>query len=124
RRDALLELLELRARGGAELGVEIGERLVEEEERRLAHDRARERDPLALASRELAGLAREQVPDPEQARGPLDLLLPLGRGHPLGLERKRDVSEDGEVRVEGVALEDHRDPALTRRQVVDDPAAD
>src|SRR5262249_61476621 len=31
---------------------------------------------------------------------------------------------DGQVRIEGVALEDHGDPALARREMVDDPAAD
>ena len=47
---ALLELLELEARRGAELGVEVGERLVEQEDLRLADERAGERDSLTLAA--------------------------------------------------------------------------
>ena len=43
----------------AQLGVEVGERLVHQERRRLAHDGPAHRDALALAARELAGLAVE-----------------------------------------------------------------
>ena len=38
---------------------------------------------------------------------------------PLLLKREADVVGDGHVRVERVVLEDHRDVALRRRQVVD-----
>ena len=54
-----LELRELRAHLDAELGVEVGERLVEEEHRRLANDRATHRHSLALPARELPRLAVE-----------------------------------------------------------------
>ena len=37
----------------SQAGVEIGERLVEQEDVRLAHDRAADRDALALAARKL-----------------------------------------------------------------------
>src|SRR5206468_12528313 len=35
-------------------------------------------------------------------------------------QRERDVVANAQVRVEGIALEHHRDVALLRRQVVDD----
>ena len=69
-RIASLELLELLAGRRAQLGVEVRERLVEQEDLRLADDRARERDPLALAAGELARLAVEQAADAEQVRRP------------------------------------------------------
>src|SRR5262249_55508673 len=47
-----------------------------------------------------------------------------GPGHLLGLQREGDVLVDGEVGIESVTLKDHRDPALARRQVVDELAAD
>ncbi len=119
-----LELLELVARRGAQLGVEVGERLVEQEDRGLAHQRARQRHPLALAARELAGLALQERIDPEQLRGPGDLAVDLVLRGPLGLQGKGDVAADGEVRVEAVALEHHGDAAAARRHLVDRPAVD
>jgi hypothetical protein len=40
------------------------------------------------------------------------------------LEPEREVVVDGHVRVERVALEDHRHVSILRRQVVDDAVAD
>ena len=85
RADAALEPLELVARGGAQLRVEVGERLVEQEHVRLAHERARERDALALAAGQLARLAVEQVADLQQLGGPQRALLALALLHPLRL---------------------------------------
>ena len=46
------------------------------------------------------------------------------RGNALRPQRKGDVVAHGEVRIEAVALEHHRDAAGARRNVVDDVAAD
>ena len=51
-----LQLAQLEARLEAQLGVEVGERLVEQEQARLAHDRARQR-ARAAAGRPRAGRA-------------------------------------------------------------------
>ena len=51
----LLELLQLTARAGPQLRVQIGQRLIEQEHGWLAHERAGQRHPLALAARKLAG---------------------------------------------------------------------
>ena len=53
----------------AQTCVEVGERLVHEEDARVADDRAAHRDALALAARELARLALEQVCEPERLAG-------------------------------------------------------
>ena len=50
----LVQFLDLGAHRHAQLGVEVGERLVEQEHLRVAHDRAAHRDALALAAGELA----------------------------------------------------------------------
>ena len=71
-----VKLDQLGAHAGAQLGVEVGERLVEEEGCRVADQGAAERHALALAAGELAGLAGEQLADAEQARG----LAHPGRG--------------------------------------------
>ena len=54
RGDLLVQPLDLAAHLVAELGVEVGERLVEQEDPRVAHDGAADGDALALAAGELA----------------------------------------------------------------------
>ena len=54
-----LQRLDLDTHLHAQLGIEIGQRLVEEEDRRLAHDGPAHGDALALAAGKLARLAVE-----------------------------------------------------------------
>ncbi len=54
-----MQLGELEPHLHAQLGVEVGERLVEEEDLRVADQRAADGDALALAAGELRGLAVE-----------------------------------------------------------------
>ena len=89
----------------------------------MAHDRAAHRDTLALAAREGAGLAVEQLTDAEQLRRVLDATPPLGLGDALHPEREPDVVANGHVRAERVVLEDHRDVTIDRIEVVDDLVA-
>jgi hypothetical protein len=74
-----LETLDLDAHLHAQLRIEVGERLVEEEHLGLAHDGTAHGDALALAAGELAGLAVEERLDGEDPRGlaypPVDLVL-------------------------------------------------
>ena len=58
--EPLVQLLDLGAHRDAQLGVEVRERLVEQEHLRIAHDGAAHRDALALAAGELAREALEQ----------------------------------------------------------------
>ena len=62
-RDAepLLQLAHLDLHVLAQLLVERAERLVEQQHRRLDHQRARERDALLLAARELMRIARAEA---------------------------------------------------------------
>ena len=122
--EVVLEPRDLRAHLDAELRVEVREGLVHEERLRLADDRAAHRDALALAAGERARLALEERLEVEDARGVLDAALDLVLRDLLDAEPEGDVLEDGEVRVERVALEDHRDVAIARRHVVHDAIAD
>ena len=108
----------------AQLGVEVRERLVHEERLRLAHDRAAHGDALALSARERARALREHALEPEHLGGVSDSRLDLGSRDLAQLQPERHVLEGRHVRVERVVLEDHRDVAVLRRQVVDDAAAD
>jgi len=116
----LVQRADLRAHLHAQLGIEVGERLVEQEELGIAHDGAAHGDALTLAARELAGIALEQLAEAEDVGRPL---------HPLGdqcavrlpqLQAEGHVVVDGLVRVERVVLEHHGDVAVARRHVVHD----
>ena len=122
--DPALHADDLAAHLHPQLGVQVGERLVHQERRRLAHDRAAHRHPLALAARELPGLAVEQLGQAQHHRRlvhpPADLVL----RHPRHLEAERHVVAHRHVRVEGVVLEHHRDVAVARRQPGHHPVVD
>ncbi len=122
RPDPLVELLQLVAGRRTQLGVEVGQRLVEEEHLRLAYQGAGERHPLPLTARQLSRPPAEQVIDAEQLGGPPHPALPFGLIQALGLEREGDVGGHRLVWVERIALEHHRDLASPRRQPVDDVA--
>ena len=126
RRDAelLLEPLDLTASRHPELGVEVRERLVHQEYRRLADDRPRQGDALALPARELPGAPVEQVVDLERPRHLFDAPPSRVAAEAADLERVADVLTHRHVRVERVALEHHRHVAGPRRQAGDVAIAD
>jgi hypothetical protein len=70
--------LDLGAHLHAQLGVEVGQRLVEQEHLRVAHDGAAHGDALALAAGELARLAVEQRREAEDLGGLGDARVDLG----------------------------------------------
>ena len=117
-------LLDLDAHLHAQLGVEVRERLVEEEDPRLAHDGAADGDALALAAGKLAGLAVEQLVDLQDLGGLRDAPLDLGLRRPQRLQAEGEVLAHRHVRVERVGLEHHREAALGRRDLVHRLAVD
>src|SRR5581483_11087287 len=90
----------------------------------LADDGPAHRDPLSLAAGKRARLPLQERLEIEDLRRPPDPLPDLLLRRPLDLQREGDVVVDGEVRVERVALEDHRDVAALRREPVDHPLPD
>src|SRR6185503_21188061 len=70
-----MQLLDLEAHLHAQLRVEVGQRLVEEEDGRLAHDRTAHRHPLTLSAGKLPRLALEQRSQLEDAGGAIDARL-------------------------------------------------
>ena len=92
---------------------------------RVAHDRAAHRDALALAAGEVRRLALEVLLEVEDRRAASSTLRSISACGGLGeLEREAHVVAHGHVRVQRVVLEDHRDVAVARREVVDALAAD
>ena len=118
------EPADLGAHLDAKLRVEVRERLVHQEGLRLADDRAPHRDALPLAARECPWLLVEERFEAEDLRRLAHALADLLLLHLAQPEAERDVVEDGQVRVERVGLEDHRDVAVLRRHLVDDTVTD
>ena len=81
-----MQLLDLEAHLHAELGVEVRQRLVEQEHRRLAHDRPAHRDALALPARELPRPPLEQRLELEDVGRALHPLADLGAATCRGSE--------------------------------------
>ncbi|MEY9720367.1 hypothetical protein ABIA22_002857 [Sinorhizobium fredii] len=123
-RHALAELGDLDAGGDAQRRVEVGQRLVEEEDLWVAADRPADRDTLALSAGERLRKAVEILGKLEhlcgRANAAVDLLLRfLGDPH-----AERHVVVDGHMRVERIGLEHHGDAALRWRHLVDPLAVD
>ena len=87
-------------------------------------DRARERDALLLATRELRRPASQQLGETGAFRRLAHAAIDFVGGRVAGAKRKRDVVEDGEMRIERVVLEHHRDVAGGRLEAVDPAIAD
>ena len=106
----------------AELEVEGAERFVEQQDRRLVHERARQRDALLLASGELVGPAVVVAAQLHHVEVLLDPVLDVALRDLLAAQTEGDVVGDGHVREQRVRLEDGVDVALERRNA-DDVAA-
>ena len=119
-----LDAQDLGAHLDAQLGVEIRQRLVHQKQLRLAHDCATHRDALALPTRERAWLLRQHLAQAERRRRLAHTTVDLRLRHVSLPQAECHVGVHVHVRVERVVLEDHRDVALLRGQVVDDAPAD
>ena len=112
-------MLDLQPHLHAQLGVEVRQGLVEQEHRRLAHNRAAHGHPLPLPARQFTRLAvqiRLQLQQLGRHRDPRgDLILGcLGDLQPVG-----HVIKHRHMRVKRIVLEHHRDIALHRLGLID-----
>ena len=74
---ALVQFLDLGAHLHAQLGIEVRQRLIEQEHLRIAHDCASHRDTLTLASGQLARIPVEQFAEAEDVGGARHALVDL-----------------------------------------------
>ena len=110
--ELLVQPLDLDAQFRAQLGVEVGQRLVEQEHVDVAHQRAADGDALALAAGELRRLALEQRLDLQDLGGARDAPLDLVLGHAGVLQAEGQVPLHRHLRIERVGLEHHADAAV------------
>ena len=114
-----VQLRDFQAHLHAQRRVEIGERLVEQEDFRVADDRAPDGDALPLAARQLPRASCQQVFDLQRRRhfpdAPIDLLAT--KAHET--EAEADVLGGRHVGEERVGLEDHGDFTLRGRDARD-----
>ena len=123
-REAQLQRADVVAHLAAQFGVEVGERLVEEQHQRLEHQRARDRDALLLAARQFRRIAPIKAAQPDKRQllgGELGgaALCDAADGGAVG-----DVLQHCHMREEGVGLKHHADVAPARRQLRHIAAAD
>ena len=97
--------------------VELGGRLVEDEDGRPHRDDARDGDPLLLAARQRERLAVGQVGDAKPVEDGVDPRVHLGARHAQVLEPERELLADGQLRgrqLVGRRREDDADPPEQR----------
>ena len=112
RADRALDLAQLDLHLLAQLGVEIGERLVEQQDLRPDHESAGQRHALLLAARQLARKAAGEGAEADQLQRLADAPGALGGGDALHLEPERHVLRHRHVREERIALEHDAEAAL------------
>ena len=115
--------LDLAAHRQPERGVEVGERLVEQEQLRRLDQRPGQRHALLLAARELVG-HRSSSPRPGPGPRPRPAPGPLLARRLLEAEREEDVLAHRHVRVERIGLEDDADVAVLGLDLVDEGAVE
>ena len=102
----------------AHLGIERAERLVEQQHLRLDRQRARQRDALALAAGQAAGITIGQPVELHQLQERVNPVANLLTRRPrltrLDAQAERDVLEHRHVPEQRVMLEDEADAALAR----------
>src|SRR6185295_11507840 len=103
----------------AELRVEVRQRLVREDQRRLDDDRAGDRDPLLLAAGKLTRKLVLLADQLYQLHRMHDLRIGIRAGDAAHAQAEADVLGHAHVRKQRVILEHHPEAALFGRQRID-----
>ena len=106
------------------LGVQVGQRLVHQEDLGVTHDGAADGDALTLAARKRLRLTVEVLGNTQDLGSGAHLTVDLVLGDLLELERKCHVLVHRHIGVQSIALEHHGDVAVLGCHVVDALAVD
>jgi hypothetical protein len=107
-----------------ELGIEIRERFIEQENLRLAHDCPSDSDALPLAAGHLSRRSIKQLLDSEYCSSLTDACIYLALAKSTELEREGEVLVRCHVRVQRIVLENHGDVTIFRREVIHHASTD
>ena len=114
-----VQVLDLELHMLAQLLVQRAQRFVHQHQGGVEHQRARQGDALLLAARKLCGTAADEGAHLHHVQSARDFHLALGLGHAAHFQREGQVFADRHMRKQGIILENHADPALVRRHLVD-----
>ena len=117
--DLLLDRLDLMAHGRPDARIEVGERLIEQQNARIDRERPAERHPLALTAGELCHRPLGQALEAEQSHDLLHPGSPLRARHAPQTEAIGQVLRHRHVRPQCIGLEHHGHVAPFRRQLRD-----
>ena len=101
----------------AGLRIEPRERLVHQQNLRLADETARERHPAAHAAGKLVRVGVLEAAEPDQIEHRAGAPQPFGRRHGARLERERDVPDRHPPRQQAVVLEHVTDVTPVHRGI-------
>ena len=120
----LVQLDDLGAHGGTQLGIQVGQGLVQQEDCRVTNHCTAQSNTLTLTTGQSLGLAVQQVLDLQDLGSLVHALVDLVLRGLAQLQTESDVLVNGHVGVQSVALEHHGDITILRGNVVDQTAAD
>ena len=104
-----VQTLELDTHMGALRRIQMRERLVHQEDIRIAHQRPRQRDALLLPAAQLGRFAVQNVGDVQHLRHLTDALADFGRRHDLARARQKAMlSRNGQRRVQRIGFKGQR----------------
>ena len=109
-----LDAADLFAHLNAQAGIQVAERLIQEQQIRLFDQRTGDRHTLLLAAGKLARFAVKEVVHMDQFRHFKSSFLPFILGYILDLQRESNVLHHGHMRIKGIVLEDETDTAVSR----------
>ncbi len=121
---AMMQFVDLGSHLDPELGVQVREWFIKQEDLRLADNGASHCHPLALSAGELARFALQQVRDAEHFSGLVHSSIDLIFWGFLQSETKCHVLIYREVGIQGIGLEDHGNIAVFGGDFVDYAVAD
>ena len=119
-----MQLGDLGSHLGTQLGVQVGEGLVQEEDLGVTDDGTAQGNTLPLAAGQSLGLAVQQVGDVQDAGSLFHAALDLILGGLAQLQAEGHVVVHSHVGVQGVVLEHHGDIAVLGGDIIGEGVAD
>ena len=122
--EPFLKFLNFQAHLNTQLGIQVGQRFIEQKDAGFADNGAAHGDTLPLAAAELPGRALQVVADLQNFGGAIDPFFDFILGDTFNFQPVRHVVVNRHMGIVGIVLEHHGDIALGRFEIVDDALAD